>query len=178
MTNRFSRLLLAFFLTLVILIGLEIFSSAILPSLGWMNYKLNFNVLIILFLAFRFATPVFPWIILILQFAHAIFSVEGWALGTLVGILLSILVVYVKEVLHFSSFLLTIITVQIFQTAWYLLSITLICLKLGSFEKFGLYFGNAFISSILLSILSPLLFKFLDKIWAFDDESSHHGVGI
>ncbi len=177
MTNKFSRLIFAFLITLAILISLEIFSSAILPSMGWMDYKLNFNVLIILFLAFRFTTPLFPWVILVLQFVHAIFSVEGWALGTLVGILLSIAVVYVKEVLHFSSFLLTVITVQLFQIAWYVLSFTLICLKLGSFEKFGLYFWNAFVGSILLSLISPFLFKFLDKIWAFEDES-HHGVGI
>ena len=177
-TNKISRLLFAFFFTVAILIVLEIFASSILPSLGWIDYKLNFNVLIVLFLAFRFTSPLFPWIVVALQLIHAVFSVDGWALGTLVGIVLSIVVVYVKEILQFSSFLLTIITVQVFQIAWYVLSFTLICLKLGSFEKFGLYFWNSFWGSVLLSLMSPFFFKFLDKVWAIEDDSQRTGVEL
>src|SRR5690606_4591634 len=149
-----------------------------LPAMGWREYRLAFNVVIILFMALKVTTPLLPWFVMLLQLVHAAFSVEGWALGTLAGILVSLIATYLKEILQFSSAIATIITVQIFQIVWYVATISVICLKLGSFAKFGLMFWNAMPGTLLLSILSPFIFGLLDKVWAVENEVGRSGVEI
>lgn len=178
MQPRISRLLLSTVVTLGILVALEIATSAFLPALGWRDYRLAFNVVIILFMALKVTTPLLPWFVISLQLVHSAFSMEGWALGTLTGILVSLIASYLKEILQFSSAIATIITVQLFQIVWYLTTVSVICLKLGSFEKFGLLFWNAIPSTFLLSILSPFLFKLLDRVWAVEQEVGRSGVEI
>ncbi len=97
MKMRFSQIVFAFILTLGLLIGLEIITSTLLPILGWSEYRLTFNVLIILYLALRLESPMVPWLILILQTVHSAFSVEGWALGTLAGLIVLVSANYLKE---------------------------------------------------------------------------------
>ncbi len=178
MQPRLSRLIFSILMTLGLLIALEIGTSAFLPAMGWNEYRLAFNVVIILFMAIKVATPILPWLILALQMVHAVFSVEGWALGTMAGILISIIATYLKEILQFSSAVATMAIVQVFQVIWWLLTISVICLKLGSFSKFGLLFGNALPATFVLSIISPLLFALLDRIWAVEDEVGRTGVRI
>jgi hypothetical protein len=178
MQPRFSRLVLATLVTLGILIALEIATSAIFPALGWREHRLAFNVVIILFMALKVTTPLLPWFVMLLQLMHAAFSAEGWALGTLVGILVSLIASYLKEILQFSSAIATMITVQLFQLVWYVATISIICLKLGTFEKFGLMFWNAMPGTLLLSLLSPVLFKLLDKVWNTESDVGRSGVEI
>ncbi len=178
MQLRISNLFLSTLTTLGILIALEIATSAFLPAIGWRDYRLAFNVVIILFMALKVTTPLLPWFVMLLQLVHAAFSVEGWALGTLVGIFVSLMASYLKEVLQFSSAIATMITVQLFQVVWYLCTIAIICLKLGSFEKFGLMFGNALPGTSLLSILSPFLFSLLNRVWSVESDVGRSGVEI
>ncbi len=178
MQPRLVRLILSTFVTLALLIALEIVTSALSPALGWREYRLAFNVVIILFMALKVTTPLLPWFVMLLQLVHAAFSVEGWALGTLVGILVSLIASYLKEILQFSSAIATILTVQLFQVVWYIATVSVICLKLGSFAKFGMMFGNALPGTFLLSLLSPLLFKLLDKVWAVENPVGRSGVEI
>lgn len=178
MQPRLSRLILSTLVTLGILVALEIATSAFLPAIGWRDYRLAFNVVIILFMALKLTTPLLPWFVVMLQLVHSAFSMEGWALGTLVGIFVSLIASYMKEILQFSSAIATIITVQLFQIVWYLATVSIICLKLGSFEQFSLLFWNAIPSTFLLSILSPFLFKLLDKVWAVENEVGRSGVEI
>jgi hypothetical protein len=114
--------------------GLEIVTSTILPALGWNEYRLTFNVLIILFLAIRLDSPTVPWMIMGLQVVHSIFSVEGWALGTLAGLIVMMSANYLKEVLHLSTAVMTMLTVQLFQIIWYLTVTVIICLKISNFD--------------------------------------------
>ena len=53
MRMRLSQLLISFAITLALLVGLEIVTSTILPAIGWHEYRLTFNVLLILYLAIR-----------------------------------------------------------------------------------------------------------------------------
>lgn len=165
MQPRLTRLILSLVMTLAILIALEIASSALLPALGWTESRLAFNVVIILFMAFKISTPLLPWFVMILQLIHAGFSVEGWALGTLVGIFVSLIASYLKEVLQFSTAVMTIITVQVFQIIWYVATLVIICLKLGHFHNFGMMFWNVIPGTFLLSLVSPLIFNLLNKVW-------------
>jgi hypothetical protein len=114
-----------------------------------------------------------------LQMIHSVFSAEGWAVGTIVGIFISSAVSYLKDVIQFSSAIMTMITVQIFQVIWYFLTTAIICLKLGSFEKFGLILTTTLPATFALSIVSPIIFKVLDRIWRMpDDGFGRSGVEI
>ncbi len=178
MQPRLSRLIFSLAATLGIMVVLEVATSALLPALGWQEARLAFNVVLVLFLAIKVATPLLPWIILLLQLVHSAFSVEGWALGTIAGILVSASAAWLKELLHFSSAIATVAIVQAYQVLWYLFTAAVICLKLGSFAKFGLLFSNALPSTVLLSLASPLLFRLLDRVWAVEDEVGRTGVRI
>jgi len=178
MRMRFSQLLISFAITLALLTGLEVVTSTILPAIGWKEYRLTFNVLIILFLAIRMASPIVPWLILVLQMVHSIFSIEGWALGTLAGLIVMISANYLKEVLQLSTALMTMITVQFFQFIWYLTVTLIICLKISDFEKFGLILWSFIPGSILLSLISPMLFWILGTIWRVQVDNGPRGVEI
>ena len=162
--------------TSILLILLEIFTSAFLPSLGIIDFKPVFSVLIVLFLAFKLETPVLPFLILITQFVHSIFSIEGWAIGTLTGVLVSLSVRYLKDLLDFSTAISTIIVVQIFQVAWFVMITFLLCIKLGEFSSFLNIFWQFIPESIVLSLISPLFFILLDKVWRVGD--TNRGVSI
>lgn len=122
--------------TILLLIIVEVFTSAVLPAIGILEFKPAFNVLIILYLAFKFEAPVLPFLIFLLQYVHSVFSIEGWATGTLAGILVSLSVKYVKDMLNFSTAISTIVVVQIFQIAWFIIVAIILSLKLGDFSHF------------------------------------------
>lgn len=158
--------------TLILLVFLEIFVSAFLPAVGILNFKPAFNVLFILFLAFKLESPFLPYLILIIQFFHSLFSIEGWASGTFTGILISISVRYVKDMLNFSTAISTIVVVQIFQIGWFLLVAILLSMKLGDFSNFISIFLKHIPESIALSLSSPIFFKVLDSFWKVNRRGS------
>jgi len=178
MRMRFSEILLAFGLSCLLLLGLEVLTSSLLPAFGWYEYRLTFNVLIILFLAIRLDSPMVPWMILGLQLVHSIFSIEGWALGTLAGLIVMFSANYLKELLQLTSAVMTMITVQLFQIIWFVTVTLIICLKISNFEKFGMILWSFIPGSILLSMISPLIFWVLEKIWKTPADSGHRGVEI
>ncbi len=178
MRLRFSQLLISFAITMALLVGLEIVTSTILPALGWNEYRLTFNVLIILFLAIRLHSSAVPWMIMGLQMVHSIFSIEGWALGTLAGLIVMVSANYLKELLHLTTAIMTMITVQLFQMIWYITVTLIICLKISNFEKFGMIIWSFIPGSILLSLISPILFWILEHIWRVPSEGGPRGVEI
>lgn len=175
---RLSQLLISFAISIGLLMGLEIVTSTILPALGWHEYRLTFNVLIILFIALRLDSPLVPWMIMGLQVVHSIFSVEGWALGTLAGLIVMVSANYLKELLHLTTAFMTMVTVQLFQMIWYLTVTIIICLKISNFDKFGLIIWSFIPGSILLSLISPILFWILEQIWRVPSDGGPRGVEI
>lgn len=178
MRLRFSQMLFSFAMTLALLIGVEIITATVLPALGWKEYRLTFNVLIILFLAIRLDSPAVPWMILGLQFIHSIFSIEGWALGTLAGIIVMVSANYLKELLHLTTAFMTMLVVQFFQVIWFVTVSLIICLKISDFSKFGMIVWSFIPGSILLSLISPILFWILGSIWRVSNDSGPRGVEI
>jgi hypothetical protein len=175
---RYSQILISFAITLALLIGFEIVTSTVLPALGWKEYRLTFNVLIILFMAIKMDSPIVPWLILGLQLIHSIFSIEGWALGTLAGVIVMLSANYLKEILQLSTAFMTMLTVQLFQFIWYLTVTLVICLKISDFEKFGLILWSFIPGSILLSLISPIIFWLLEMVWRVPSDSGPRGVEI
>jgi hypothetical protein len=178
MRMRFSQFLISFATTVALLIGLEIVTSTLLPALGWKEYRLTFNVLIILFLAIRMDSPVVPWLIMLLQIVHSVFSIEGWALGTLAGLIVMMTANYLKEILNLTTAFMTMFTVQLFQMIWYVTVAIVICLKISDFGKFGMILWSFLPGSITLSLISPVLFWGLALIWKTPSESGPMGVEI
>lgn len=178
MKMRLSQFIVSFALSLALLVGLEIVTSTILPALGWYEYRLTFNVLIVLFLALRLDSPAVPWMVMGLQMVHSVFSIEGWALGTLAGLIVMLSANYLKEILHLTNAVMTMITVQLFQMIWYLTVTLVICLKISNFDKFGLIIWSFIPGSIFLSLISPILFWVLEQIWRVPQEGGPRGVEI
>jgi len=178
MRMRLSQLLISFAITAGLLIGLEIVTATLLPALGWTEYRLTFNVLVILFLAIRLNSAIVPWMIMALQMIHSAFSVEGWAIGTFAGLIVMISANYLKELLQLGTAIMTMFTVQLFQIIWYLTVTLIICLKISSFEKFGMILWSFVPGSILLSIISPLIFWILHSVWKVPSEGVSRGVDI
>lgn len=178
MRMRFSEFLIAFGMTLGLLIGLEIVTSTLLPAIGWKEYRLTFNVLIILFLAIRLESATVPWVILGLQVVHSIFSIEGWALGTFAGLIVMMSANYLKEILHLTTAFMTMITVQLFQVIWFFTVTLIICLKISDFDKFGMILWSFIPGSFLLSLISPALFWLLTLIWRVPSDGGTRGVEI
>lgn len=178
MRMRLSQLFISFAISVGLLMGLEIVTSTILPAIGWHEYRLTFNVLIILFIALRLDSPLVPWMIMGLQVVHSIFSVEGWALGTLAGLIVMVSANYLKELLHLTTAFMTMVTVQLFQLIWYLTVTIIICLKISNFDKFGMIIWSFIPGSILLSLISPILFWILEQIWRVPSDGGPRGVEI
>jgi len=178
MRMRLSQLLISFAISLGFLIGLEIVTATFLPAMGWHEYRLTFNVLIIIFIAIRLDSPLVPWMIMALQVVHSLFSVEGWALGTLAGLIVMISANYLKEVLHLTTAFMTMFTVQLFQMIWYFTVTIVICLKISNFDKFGIILWSFIPGSILLSFISPVLFWLLEQVWKVPSEGGPRGVEI
>lgn len=162
--------------TIILLILLEIFTSAFLPAMGLVDFKPAFNVLIVLYLAFKLEVPFLPFLILIVQYVHSAFSIEGWASGTIAGILIAMSVRYVKDMLNFTSAISTIIVVQIFQIAWFIIMAIILTLKLGDFSHFITIFAKYLPESIFLSLISHHFFLLLDKFWKLG--KNENGVSI
>ena len=178
MRMRLSQVLFSFAITMAMLVGLEIVTASVLPAMGWKEYRLTFNVLIILFLAIRLDSGMVPWMILGLQMVHSVFSVEGWALGTMAGLIVMLSANYLKELLHLTTAVMTMFTVQLFQVIWFLTVSLVICLKISNFEKFGMILWSFVPGSILLSLISPVLFWILSLVWKVPSEGGPRGVEI
>lgn len=168
MRLNFKNVTSSMLATILLLVFLEIFSTAFLPALGILNYQIPVNVILILFLCFKLETPYLPVLILIIQMFHSVFSIEGWAFGTFAGIIVSLAIGYVKELLDFSSALTTMILTQVFQLVWFVIIAILIYLKTGDFSSITQRFFHFLPESLFMSLLSPFFFSLLNKIWRVD----------
>ena len=154
--------------TILLLIFTEMITTTVFPVIGIENFKPAFNVLIVLFLAFKIETPLLPFLILIIQYVHSAFSIEGWGAGTFTGIIVSMSVRYVRDMLNFNSAIGTMIAVQVFQIIWFVFISVMLSMKQGDFSGFFSYIGSNIPESIFLSLISHHFFKLLDNFWMVD----------
>lgn len=153
------------FKTVLLLIFLEIIASSFFPAIGFVNFRPPFIVLIVLYVAFKINDSTLPYIILVLQNIHSIFSIEGWAVNTLIGLIVALVVKYAKDLLDFSNAISTIIVVQVSQLIWFLMLALLLSIKLSDFSNFMTIFLEYLPESFFISLVSPFFFIILDKLW-------------
>lgn len=176
MKANINEVLLKLIVTLIIFVFLEIFSSAIIPALGFRDFTLAFSVLLIIFMGFRITGAYLPWFILIVQIFHSAFSVEGWAVGTFAGIVVCVLINYLKDLMQLSSVIMTIIVVEVFQLVWFLIVSSIIAAKLGDFSLILDRIARILPETIVLALFSPIFFRFLGLIWR--EREDDQGVSI
>ncbi len=169
MKINFKDIVFPLIKTVILLFFLEIITTAIFPMIGLLSFRIPFNILLVLFLGLRLETPYLAIIIMVVQYFHSFFSVEGWEMGTVTGIVICVTVSYVREMIHFSSWGMTILITQVFQLLWFFVQSVLIYVQLGNldyiFDK-----GWRFLpQSVFIALLSPLFFFLMNKIWNIDD---------
>ncbi len=169
MRSEIKNVVAPMIITVIILIILEVFATSLLPVFGIKHFILPFNIGVILFFGFRFQTPYLPLFILIVQYFHSFFTVEGWEPGTIAGIMVCVLISYLRELIHFSSAAATMIVMQIFQTFWFIVVSGLIYMRMGEFTYIVDKFWRFIPESIILSLLSPLLFMVFEKVWSMSE---------
>lgn len=172
MRYSLNDILIATLKTALLLVALEIVGSALFPAIGLTNFRPAFSVLIVLYIAFKVNSPLLPFIILVIQNVHSVFTVEGWAISTLIGVLVAIAVKYLKDLLDFSTAISTIIVVQVSQVVWFTLLALFLCIKLSDFTNFFTIFWQFIPGSIALSLVSPWFFTLLDKVWISKSQTS------
>ncbi len=162
---RLKYIIQPMLITLVILILLEIFSSTVMPIMGVVNYRLSFNILIIIYMGFRIQAPVLALQIAAVQYVHSMFTIEGWELGTIAGIIICVAISYLREVLHLSSALLTILVMVVFQLAWFLLVAIMMLIQSVEFAHILDKFWHFLPEGAVLALIAPLCFRILDLVW-------------
>lgn len=172
MKNQLATLSVPLLITLFILVIVEIISSSFLPLLGLYNFKIAIHILITLFFAFKLGTIYVPILVFIIQYFHSFFSIEGWEVGTVAGVIICILTNFLKDVVHLTSVPLTILFVQIFQVVWLLIICGLLYFKGVDTEFLTLKLWRFIPESIFISAVAPFFFNLLENFWKVDDKSS------
>jgi hypothetical protein len=173
MRLRFGELVSALFLSLLLLIVLDIFSTTIVPSLGIAHLTLNFTILFVLFLNFYVDHSLMAVVILISQYVHSLFTVESWAYGTFTGILTGFVLSQLKEVVDFDSPLITSLICFFYQLLWFGVISLLIYLKGSTHYPFFHSLWQYLLSALMLSLFGPFFFMILKKIWKVGRQDSH-----
>lgn len=175
MTSQLKRLLVPLAATVLMLIFLEVVSTALLPVMGFGPYRISFSVLLTLFMAFKLETPYLPFLILIMQYIHSFFSIGGWEPGTIAGVLICVVISYLKNIIHFTSHVVTIVVTEVFQVLWFCIVAALFVMKGADVSIVGERLWRFVPESLLASLMAPLFFSFLDKIWDIPDETVFGG---
>lgn len=179
MNKNFLDMIAPMIITLAILLVFEIVLSTIFPMFGMEVFRLPFSIIIVLYLGFKIENPFLGIYILLLQYVHSFFSIEGWAMGTVTGISIWLIVSYVRELLHFSSKITTAVVTQFFQMLWLAMVLILIYMKSGSSSTYIAAKALRFIpESIIMSIIAPFFFILLDKVWNVKEDGASLGQGL
>ena len=155
-------------LTLLLLIAFNILSTVFFSGASYLDFRIGLHVLIVLFLAFRMNINTLPYFIFAVEYIHSIFSIEGWAIGTVAGLLISIIVNYLKDMIQFTSAISIMVIVQIFQLVWFVIIGAIFGLKMGNVDFYANTFRYFMYESFVLSLMAPIVFKILTAIWGND----------
>ncbi len=172
MRRNITDIIPSYFITLLLLLGLDIVCTTFFPLIGLQNFRLPFNILIVLYMGFKLEHPTLAILILLTQFTHSFFTLEGWAMGTVAGIVVWMIVSYVRDLLHFSSSFVTGFVTEIFQFIWFLIVAVLIYLKSGDVTYLVGKFWRFIPESIVIAFIAPFFFRILDKIWSIGGGSA------
>ena len=168
MNSHFNSRLISLSLTALLLIVLEIIATALIPALGFHDFLLPFNVLFVLFLAFRVSTPALPFFILIIQIFHNIFSIENWAHGTLSGLAISLGINYLKNIINFTTVISTMVITFIAMLSWYVMTSFFLYVSVKNLNLILNRLWGSLPECFIIALISPCFFIILNQIWKVD----------
>ena len=175
MRIQFKNIVPPLLIILLVLIVLEVLSTVLLPVIGPLKYRIPFNILIILYFGFKLDTPYLPVMIFMVQYVNSFFSVEGWATGTVAGVIICMAISFLRDIIHFYSAMMTILVTQIFQTVWFLIVSVLIYIRTDNIDYIVDKFWRFIPESIFISLIAPFFFAFFDRICKFPDSDMLSG---
>ncbi len=155
--------------TLIIVFIFDFLSSSFFPTFQKTYFFPSFHILILIYFAFFQPAARLPFLVLMVESFHSIFTVEGWALGTLTGCIIVNILVLVKDTIQFSSFVATFFLVYVVQILWSVTSGLFLSIKLENWMILKSYFQFSLVQGIILGLVALPFFKLLEKIW--DKES-------
>ncbi|MCB9094249.1 MAG: hypothetical protein H6621_04185 [Halobacteriovoraceae bacterium] len=167
-----SELLSRALVTVLLLFVLEIISATVLTNMFSFRLRLSFAVLFCLFLSIYVQINFLPFLILIIQWVHSIFSFEGWALGSMIGIIFAVGLNYLKDIIHFGTYISQVIFIFISLSLWDIVRSLIIGIKLNSFEFLINHYLSDVVSNIILALASPYIFILLKVIWAENSQKA------
>jgi hypothetical protein len=157
--------ILSLFKTLIFLLIIEVFASTILPYLGFVHFRFSIDQLIIIYIAIKLNTDHTPFLIFIIEYVHSFFTIKGWEVGTISGVLMALVINFFKDVIQLNSIGFNIVIVFFFQLIWNVVTGFLLFVKMNNFELFKEIMFKSITEGLFLSIISPVVFILLDKIW-------------
>lgn len=165
MRGQLKDIIAPLVITILILLFLEVISSALFPVIGINQYRLPFHILIVLFLGFKIENPYLAIPIFVIQYFHSFFSIEGWEMGTIAGVVICFVISYVRDLIHFSSIGATMIITQIFQVVWLTIVSSVLYLKTENASYIIEKFWRFLPESVIISVIAPFAFVILEKVW-------------
>jgi len=173
MSQQIKSLVLRILYTLALLVSIQLVMTTVFPALGMEQFRLGFNILIVLYFAFYLNTTYFALMVLMIQYTYSFFTVENWAIGTIAGITISVIISYLKDLINLSSYFMVIIFTWLFQLVWFLISSFFLYLRLDNYSYIGERFFQFLTESLVLAILAPFFFLILDKIWKISRKNQY-----
>lgn len=172
-TFRIKDFLWIMIKTLFLIFLLDFLSSSFFPTFQHTYFFPSFHILILIYLAFFQPAHRLPFLVLIIESFHSIFTVEGWALGTITGCIVGNILILIRDTIQFSSFIATFLLVYAVQVLWSLISGTLLAIKLENWSIVESYLSFSLVQGIVLGLVALPFFKLLEKIWNKEDRSSY-----
>ena len=162
---RYKEVIAALIVTLFVLIIFNIVETATLPALGFSSFKIPLNILIILYLSFKVRVSYLSVIILLIQYTNSFFTIEHWTEGTIAGVFTLWILNYLRDIIHLTSFTLTVLVTLAFSFVWFFITAVLMYVQLGDFAVILTRFGRFVPQAMFISLIAPFIFQLLDRVW-------------
>ncbi len=150
-------------LSLLLFLFLEVLSSSIFVSLSGLS--LDFSVLFCLYFCLKFEVEIAPYLILLIQWLHSLFSSLSWSLETMIGLFFIFIIKVFKETLQLEGGRNRILITFVFYILWYLVRYIIYFFKFSNLEYLKSQVSHDLLSCFIITIFSIVIFKLLDRIW-------------
>lgn len=162
--NKQNELLRYLFL-LVVLFFVEIIFSILYESTSIHGFRLPLSMPLVVFLSYRASLRKFPWYLLGVEFIHSFFTLDGFGIGVLIGLLLFLCIFFGKDYINSSHRLFSVVFVFVGYHLWFLGSMLIKAFKFKEIPSGSLSYGHFLFMAILISLASPFIFKGFNQVW-------------
>jgi hypothetical protein len=106
-----------------------------------------------------------PYLIFALCLSHSVFTSEGWAINTFIGILLYLVMSALREKVNLGSFFSLVCFYFISLFSWDLLRSIIWSMKSARISLIPEMISADILSNLILALITPLLVKLFASVW-------------